>query len=113
MKGIKPANPPPSLLVSDFRLGGHTSQMTSPHRRGGGKSRRYRRLVTYEQADESREESPHHHSAVRCPARPLRNGDSIGYLTPKGGDGARSAGPKKWGGGEASASVELRGVWLV
>jgi hypothetical protein len=65
VKGIKPANPP-SLLVSDFRLGGHTSQMTSPHRRGGGKSRRYRRLVTYEHADESRGESPHHHSAVRC-----------------------------------------------
>ncbi len=42
------------------------SQMTSPHRRGGGKSRRYRRLVTYEHADESRGESPHHHSAVRC-----------------------------------------------
>jgi hypothetical protein len=35
VKGIKPANPP-SLLISDFRLGGHTSQMTSPHRRGGG-----------------------------------------------------------------------------
>jgi hypothetical protein len=54
VKGIKLANPPPSLLVSDFRLGGHTSKITSPHRRGGGKSRRYRRLVTYEQADESR-----------------------------------------------------------
>ena len=29
-------------------------------------------------------------------------------LTPKGGDGAHSAGPKKWGGREAMASVELR-----
>jgi hypothetical protein len=57
-------------------------------------------------------EIPHHHSTGCCPARPLRN-DNVSMVThTKGGDGARNAGPKKWGWREAMAisraEVEVR-----
>jgi hypothetical protein len=40
---------------------------------------------------------PHNHSAVRCPTHPLRNGNSIRYLTPKGGGMGRAAPGQKSG----------------
>jgi hypothetical protein len=54
-------------------------------------------------------ETPQRDSTVYCPARPLQNNNVSMGNSHQRGDGARSAGPKKWEGREAMASVELRG----
>ncbi len=110
MKGIKQANPlplPPPKFPC-FLLGRHTSQMTSPRMRRGGITMEDRGLVTYVWASGIRRRL---HNAIRrfaVPPAHSRTTTSVWVTHTKGGDGARSAGPKKWEGREAMASVELR-----
>ncbi len=76
---------------------------------GGGESQAGQGASHVCVGQHEKKETPQHHSRVCCPAHPLRNVNvSMGNSLQKGGDGARSAGPKKWGGREAMASVELR-----
>jgi hypothetical protein len=107
VKGIKQANPLPPISLFPAHQTHIPDDLPSHEERGGNQEGQGTSHV-YEGLQEKKE-TPQRHSTVCCPARPLRNDNaSIGNSHQKGGDGARSAGPKKWGGREAMASVELR-----